>query len=103
MPSHCQRDEKIEITTVCYKYTKRDIKNAYHQYQSKTKKNHVLLFEDCGRSCQFCQIPFGFTNGISCFQRAADCITSVEKPEDTFVRTNRIDICGETSNGLRRS
>ncbi|MGL4483015.1 MAG: RNase H-like domain-containing protein, partial [Lactococcus garvieae] len=51
-------------------------------------------FEACGRLYQFRRIPFGVTNGVSCFQRTIDEIISSEKLKNTFAYVDNITVCG---------
>ncbi|KRX78609.1 Retrovirus-related Pol polyprotein from transposon gypsy [Trichinella sp. T6] len=53
-----------------------------------------MAFEAGGRLYQFKRIPFGVTNGATCFQRVMDNILRAEKLKDTFVYVDNVTICG---------
>ena len=45
---------------------------------------------------QFKRIPFGVTNGVSCFQRIIDSIIAEENIKDTFAYLDNVTICGNS-------
>ncbi|KRZ96710.1 Retrovirus-related Pol polyprotein from transposon gypsy [Trichinella sp. T8] len=58
---------------------------AYYQIPINARDKPYMAFEAGGRLYQFKRIPFGVTNGATCFQRVMDNILRVEKLKDTFV------------------
>ena len=46
-----------------------DIRSAYHQVPLKEEDNQYTAFEARNNLYQFTRLPFGFTNGVACFQR----------------------------------
>ena len=58
-----------------YKYFSTfDLKSAYHQVPIKVEDRKYTAFEVDGQLWEFTVIPFGVTNGVSCFQRVIDQI-----------------------------
>ena len=73
-----------------------DLRSAYHQIPMADHEKKYTAFEANKRLYQFRRIPFGVTNGVSCFQRTIDSIITREKLKDTFVYVDNITICGKT-------
>ena len=53
-------------------------------------------FEACGKLYQFTRIPFGFTNGVTCFQRIMDTLIKEEGLEGIYAYLDDVTICGKT-------
>lgn len=80
-----------------YKYfTILDLKSAYHQIPIKEEDRKYTAFEIDGKLYQFTRLPFGVTNGVSCFQRTIDKIIEDEHLTDTFAYLDNVTICGRT-------
>ncbi|XP_054276624.1 uncharacterized protein LOC128995632 [Macrosteles quadrilineatus] len=71
-----------------------DLKSAYHQIQIENEERIYAAFEACGRLYQFCRIPFGVTNGVSCFQREIDSIIQKEGLECTVAYLDDVTVGG---------
>ncbi|OUC47816.1 hypothetical protein D917_06635 [Trichinella nativa] len=71
-----------------------DLKSAYYKIPINARDKPYIAFEADGRLYQFKRIPFGVTNGATCFQRVMDNILRVEKLKDTFVYVDNVTICG---------
>lgn len=84
--------EKISSYVV---FSTLDLKSAYHQIPIKETDKMFTAFEACGNLFQFRRIPFGVTNGVSCFQRVIDQIIKSESLSATFAYLDNITICGE--------
>ena len=71
-----------------------DLKSAYHQIEIKQSDRPFTAFEADGGLYQFCRLPFGVTNGVSCFQREMDNFVAENSLESTFPYLDNITICG---------
>ena len=61
------------------------------QYNNLIGSSHDLRqMEDY----QFCQIPFGLTNGVAVFPRAMDRMVEEEALKDTFAYLDNITVAG---------
>lgn len=73
-----------------------DLKSAYHQIPIRDIDKPYTGFEAGGRLYQFCRIPFGVTNGVSCFQRVIDNIINNEQLTGVFAYLDDVTVCGVT-------
>ena len=73
-----------------------DLKSAYHQLPLKEEDRKFTAFEACGKLFQFTRLPFGVTNGVSCFQRVVSQFVAEENLEGVFPYLDNITICGES-------
>lgn len=73
-----------------------DLKSAYHQVPLNDKDKFYTAFEACGQLYQFCRMPFGITNGVSCFQKVMDEFIHTNCLSDTYCYLDDITICGKT-------
>ena len=73
-----------------------DLRSAYHQVPLNEKDKLDIAFEACGQLYQFCRMPFGITNGVSCFQKVMDEFISTNSLYDTYCYLDDITICGKT-------
>ena len=71
-----------------------DLKSAYHQIPIKEGDKPLTAFEAGGRLYQFRRIPFGVTNGVSCFQRVIDSIIIKEHLQGVFAYLDDVTVCG---------
>ena len=69
-----------------------NLKSAYHQIPIHEDKP-CTAFEGNKRLYHFNRVPFGVTNGPSCFQRTIDQFIEEEELSDTFVFFDNIHIC----------
>ena len=76
-------------------YSTIDLKSAYHQIPINEVDTPFTAFEAAGRLYQFRRMPFGVTNGVSCFQRIRDKLIQNEGLSDTFTYLG-VFICGDT-------
>ena len=76
-----------------------DIKDAYYQVPIVETDKQYTAFEAGGKLYQYKRIPFGVTNGVSCFQRKMDKMIDEYNIKDTFAYLDNIIICGETQGG----
>lgn len=77
-------------------FSKIDLKSAYHQIPINEHDKPYTAFESDGKLFQFKRMPFGVTNGVSCFQRIMDDFVEEEKLADTFPFMDDITIGGRT-------
>ena len=75
-----------------------DLKSAYHHIPLNIKDRKYTAFEACGGLYQFTRLPFGVTNGISCFQRAVMQFVEEENLKGVFPYLDNITICGKSEN-----
>ena len=73
-----------------------DLKNAYHQVPLNDKDKLYTAFEAFGQLYQFRRMPFGITNGVSCFQKVMDEFINTNSLSDTYCYLDDITICGKT-------
>ena len=76
-----------------------DLKDAYYQVPIVETDKQFTAFEAGGKLYQYKRIPFGVTNGVSCFQRKMDKMIDEYNNKDTFAYLDNIIICGETQEG----
>lgn len=72
-----------------------DLKSAYHQIPLKESDKPYTGFEADGGLYHFNRIPFGVTNGVSCFQREMDRFVEENELQATFPYLDNITICGK--------
>ena len=79
----------------CYKvFSSIDLKSAYHQVPLDCADRMYTAFEWDGALYQFTRMPFGVTNGPSCFQRIVNDFIKDNNIEDTFAYMDNIYVCG---------
>ena len=71
-----------------------DLKSAYHQIPLKDRDKIYTAFEANGGLYQFTRMPFGITNGVSCFQRGINDFITMKNIPDTFAYLDNIYVCG---------
>ena len=89
-------DQMIETISGYEYFSTLDLHSAYHQIPIKTEERPYTAFEAKGKLYQFKRIPFGVTNGVSCFQRIIDSVISEENIQDTFAYLDNVTICGNS-------
>ena len=72
-----------------------DLKSAYHQVPLCNSDRPYTGFEADGALYQFKRIPFGVTNGPSCFQRIIRETVARENLSDVFVYLDNLYVCGQ--------
>lgn len=77
-------------------YSTLDLKSAYHQIPIRDSEKIYTAFEANGRLYQFRRIPFGVSNGVSCFQRVIDEIIEKENLRETYAYIDNITIGGSS-------
>ena len=88
-------DTMIEEISQFKYFSALDLKSAYHQIPLKENEKAYTAFEAAGRLYQFKRVPFGVTNGVSCFQRVIDNIIEKENLENTFAYIDNVTVCGK--------
>nr|XP_039262013.1 uncharacterized protein LOC120338143 [Styela clava] len=73
-----------------------DLTSAYHQVPLKHQDREFTAFEAEGNLYQFTRLPFGITNGVSCFQRIMKQLVKEEQLRGVFPYLDNITICGMT-------
>jgi len=59
-----------------------------------TEDRAHTAFEADGKLYQYCRLPFGVTNGVSCFQRIIDSVIADNGLKQTFAYLDSITIGG---------
>ena len=59
-----------------------------------TEDRAYTAFEADGKLYQYCRLPFGVTNGVSCFQRIIDNVIADNELKQTFAYLDNITIGG---------
>ena len=72
-----------------------DLKYAYHQIPPKDEDKPLTAFEADGGLYQFKRLPFGVTNGVSCFQRCMNDFISKNNLCGTFAYLDNVFVCGK--------
>ena len=91
-------DEFINKLAQYRVFTSIDLKSAYHQVPLKDSDKPFTAFEAEGELWQYKRMPFGVTNGGSCFQRYMNSLIRERGNEDTFAYLDNIYICGNDAN-----
>lgn len=89
-------DEMVEEISKYKFYTTLDLSSAYHQIPICEDERPFTAFEANGKLYQFLVIPFGVTNGVSCFQRTVDDIVTAENLTGIYVYVDNITVTGMT-------
>ena len=76
-------------------YSSLDLKSSYHQIPMKEENKPYTAFEVNGKLYQFCRIPFGVTNGVSCFQSIVDKIIKENNLTDVYANVDNSVIVGK--------
>jgi len=71
-----------------------DLKSAYYQVPLAAEDRAYTAFEADGKLYQYCRLPFGVTNGVSCFQRIIDSVIADNNLKQTFAYLDNITIGG---------
>ena len=83
-------------------YSSLDLKSAYHQIPIKEEDKPYTAFEANGKLYQFCRIPFGVTNGVTCFQMIIDKIIKENNLTDVYAYVDNIVVVGKNRQELRK-
>lgn len=73
-----------------------DLRSAYHLVPLHEDDRLYTAFEANGKLFQFRRLPFGITNGVSCFQRIMDDFISSNQLRGTYAYLDDVTICGES-------
>jgi transposase InsO family protein len=81
----------------CYRvFSALDLKSAYHQIPIRLEDKPYTAFEADGRLYQFCRLPFGLTNAVSCFQKVINEFIQEHKLEGVYAYLDDVLVCGTT-------
>ena len=75
-------------------YSHLDLASAYHQIPLQKHEKLYTAFEADGNLYQFKRVPFGVTNGVSCFQRTIDDFIKSNDLQGTFAYVDNVTVCG---------
>ena len=89
-------DELANIAAQYKYFSTIDLQSAYHQVAISEGDKLFTAFEAEGNLYQFKRLPFGVTNGVSCFQRVMDVFISRKQLKDTFPYLDDLLIGGRT-------
>ena len=91
------KDDEIINKIAKYRYFSTiDLKSAYHQIPLRQEDCPYTAFKVNEGHHQFTCIPFGVTNGVSCFQRTMANFILEEELDDTIAFMDNLTICGMT-------
>ena len=82
-------------------YSSLDLKSAYHQIPIKEEDKPYTAFEANGKLYQFCRIPFGVTNGVTCFQMIIDKIIKENNLTGVYAYVDNIVVVGKINKNMR--
>lgn len=88
--------EMVEKVSSYSWFSSIDLKSAYHQIPLKVSERPYTAFEAAGKLYEFTRLPFGVTNGATCFQQVLDELIAAENLKDTFAYIDDITICGHS-------
>ena len=71
-----------------------DLKSAYYQIPLCPADRPFTAFEADGKLYHCIRLPFGVTNGVSCFQRIVDNLIKKYNLIDTYAHLDNIAVCG---------
>ena len=71
-----------------------DLKSAYYKIPLGPADRPFTAFEADGKLYQYTRLPFGVTNGVSCFQRIVDNLIEKYKLIGTYAYLDNITVCG---------
>jgi len=77
-------DQQVNELAKCKWFSTLDLKSAYYQVPLATEDRAYAAFEADGKLYQYCRLPFGVTNGVSCFQRIIDSVIADNDLKQTF-------------------
>ena len=89
-------DQMVEELATYSIFSTFDLRSAYHQIPIGEEDKPYTAFEADGKLYQFTRIPFGVTNGVSCFQRTIDDIKSENDLKGTFAYLDNVTVGGKT-------
>ena len=72
-----------------------DLWSAYHQVPLKEEDKQYTAFESRNNLYQFTRLPFGVTNGVTCFQREMMKFVEQNNLNAVFPYLDNITICGK--------
>jgi len=73
-----------------------DLKSAYHQIPIQSEEKLYTAFEVDGCLYQFCRLPFGLTNAVSCFQKVINEFIQQYNLKGVYAYLNDVFVCGAT-------
>ena len=86
-------DQQVNQLAKCKWFSTLDVKSAY-QVPLAAEDRSYTAFEADGKLYQYCRLPFGVTNGVSCFQRIIDSVIDDNDLKQTFAYLDNITIGG---------
>ena len=87
-------DQQVNQLAKCKWFSTLDLKSAYYQVPLAKEDRAYTAFEADGKLYQYCRLPFGVTNGVSCFQRIIDSVIADHELKQTFAYLDNITIGG---------
>ena len=87
-------DEMVEKIAQHEVYSTLDLRSAYHQVPILESERDFTAFEADGQLFRFKRIPFGVTNGVSCFQRVMDDIIKTNTLKGVFAYLDNVTVVG---------
>jgi len=67
-------DQQVNELAKCKWFSTLDLKSAHYQVPLATEDRAYTAFEAYAKLYQYCRLPFGVTNGVSCFQRISNSV-----------------------------
>jgi len=87
-------DQQANELAKCKWFSTLHLKSAYYQVPLATEDRAYTAFEADGKLYQYCRLPVGVTNGVSCFQRIIDSVIADNALKQTFANLDNITIRG---------
>jgi len=87
-------DQQVNELAKCKWFSTLDLKSACYQVPLATEDRAYTSFEADGKLYQYCRLPFGVTNGVSCFQIIIDSVIADNDLKQTFAYLDNITIGG---------
>ena len=87
-------NQQVNELAKCKWFIALDLKSAYYRVPLATEDRAYTAFEADGNLYQYCCLPFGVTNGVSCFQRIIDRVIADNDLKQTLPYLDNITIGG---------
>ena len=90
-----KRNEMVNSIVKYKVFSTTDLRSAYYQVPLAQEDTPFATLETDGKLWQYTRVPFGPTNGVSCFQRKMDNFVAKYELNNIFPYTDNVTICGD--------